>query len=123
LIAAVVAKFRGLIGEDIYQAHGERFLFAIAVHSIECWLLPLLNVQKAGKVAGCFDAVQQECRRLGEELLTLPKGGRTNTRRYIAISSGFKKRRILLAHRGDCPGLGELLAQLESRAIVIPGAE
>jgi hypothetical protein len=41
LIAKVVNKFRSLIGEDFYDQYADKIIFAIAVHSIECWLLPL----------------------------------------------------------------------------------
>jgi hypothetical protein len=41
LIEKVKNKFKSLLDPEFYQRYGERIIFAIAVHSIECWLLPL----------------------------------------------------------------------------------
>jgi hypothetical protein len=41
LIEKVKNKFKSLLDPEFYQRYGERMIFAIAVHSIECWLLPL----------------------------------------------------------------------------------
>lgn len=41
LIENVKNKFKSLLDPEFYQRYGERIIFAIAVHSIECWLLPL----------------------------------------------------------------------------------
>ena len=40
-IVKVKEKFISLIGKYFYRKNAERIIFAIAVHSIECWLLPL----------------------------------------------------------------------------------
>ena len=41
LLEKVREKFRDWIGKEILEARKDRILFAIAVDSIECWLLPL----------------------------------------------------------------------------------
>ena len=41
LLERVREKFRTWIGNEFFDARKERILFAIAVDSIECWLLPL----------------------------------------------------------------------------------
>ena len=41
IVANIVAKFVEVIGEENYQRFKDRIIFAIAVQSIECWLLPL----------------------------------------------------------------------------------
>lgn len=46
LIEKVIEKFKGLIGERFYEQYKDRIIFAIAVHSIECWLLPLYDSNK-----------------------------------------------------------------------------
>lgn len=43
LIDKVIAKFRLEMGEDFYEKYANRIIFAIAVHSIECWLFPLFT--------------------------------------------------------------------------------
>jgi hypothetical protein len=41
LHAEVVEKLRSLIRPEILAVYGDRIFFAICVHTIECWLLPL----------------------------------------------------------------------------------
>ncbi|MDZ4787195.1 MAG: phage tail protein [bacterium] len=41
LIEKVIEKLRDAIGEDFYSQNQQKIVFAISVHSIECWLLPL----------------------------------------------------------------------------------
>ena len=43
LIDKVIGKFRLEMGEDFYEKYANRIIFAIAVHSIECWLFPLFT--------------------------------------------------------------------------------
>jgi len=50
------------IGEDHYNRFEERIIFAISVHSIECWLLPIYystQKAKAGKVTGCLETLNK----------------------------------------------------------------
>ena len=42
LIIKVKHKLIKLIGEEFYQKYSEKIIFAISVHSIECWFLPNL---------------------------------------------------------------------------------
>jgi hypothetical protein len=51
LIATVVEMFQRMVDDEVWQAHGHRFIFAIAVHEIECWLLPLLFDTQKSKMA------------------------------------------------------------------------
>ena len=45
LIAKVIEKFRSAIGDNFYSRYQPQIIFAISVHSIECWLLPLYQVE------------------------------------------------------------------------------
>ncbi len=54
-IAKVKKKLISLIGKYFYRKNSERIIFAISVHSIECWLLPLyaINNNKSA-IHDCF---------------------------------------------------------------------
>lgn len=41
LHADIKAKLSGLIKPEIKEKYGDKILFAICIHTIECWLLPL----------------------------------------------------------------------------------
>ncbi|WP_146002784.1 phage tail protein [Telmatospirillum siberiense] len=49
IIFDVISKIVGIIGDDIYLKHKEKLIFAIAVHSIECWLIPLHMKKMIGR--------------------------------------------------------------------------
>ena len=63
LITHVVDKLIGTIegGETgFYQEHAERIIFAVSVHSIECWLYAHYNKEpplKSPKITGCAKAL------------------------------------------------------------------
>ncbi|MCC5944749.1 MAG: hypothetical protein JJT94_07415 [Bernardetiaceae bacterium] len=64
-VSQIVNLFREklieLMGDTFYQAHKNKILFAISVHEIECWLLPIYYTaqKKARKITGCIDALNQ----------------------------------------------------------------
>jgi hypothetical protein len=64
VVNAFVQRFRDMIGSEIWTNHGARFLFAIGVNSIECWLLPLVFDRsmkpKLEKINGCLGALNHE---------------------------------------------------------------
>ena len=64
------------IGENVYEQCAERLIFAISVHSIECWLLPLyLNGKKKTKILSCLDVLQKELNRLNQKVNLKNKKG------------------------------------------------
>lgn len=124
LIDAVIARFRGLIGEEIWQIHGDRFIFAVAVHAIECWLLPAIfesDRSKRAKLVGCFEAADRELQRQGlPRLEGQTKGSRKNPEGYKAASKVFRKRKLLIRHAEDNLSFKAFVDELERRAIALP---
>ena len=60
LIEKVVDKFRLQMGEDFYGKYSNRIIFAIAVHSIECWLFPLLaSDDKSSQTENCCQTLER----------------------------------------------------------------
>src|SRR6266446_5973492 len=53
-IANVVARLRQEIGEEDCAKYGDRFIFAVGVEQIECWMLPLwFHDARGGQIANC----------------------------------------------------------------------
>jgi len=50
--------------KEFYSKYKERIIFAISVHSLECWLLPLYKSSKNGKISGCFETLQRESKKI-----------------------------------------------------------
>ena len=60
LIEKVVAKFKLEMGEDFYEKYANRIIFAIAVHSIECWLFPLFTSDdKSSQTENCYKVLEK----------------------------------------------------------------
>jgi hypothetical protein len=120
LAARVAAKIEGLIGPDLLAAHGHRFLFALAVHSIECWLLPLLyDDNRSAKISGCLAAANEARRRRNEAPLSKPvRGGESKDHRaYDSVSRPYLKRKRLVQGGEKNRSLGIFLEKL---AAVVP---
>lgn len=91
----IVAK----LGEDFYQEFQDRIIFAIAVHSLECWLLPLYinpskNTPKEIEIAIKKSSQTKSCEsRLGRHLEEKGiLGYKKDVRTYRALANGFIER-------------------------------
>ena len=66
LVDDVRNKIISHINQDSYQQYNGQFKFAIAVHSIECWLLPLYaKMPHKTKINECGNRLKYEAIRLG----------------------------------------------------------
>jgi hypothetical protein len=75
----VTRKLTGLIRQDIKGTHGDRILFAICIHTIECWLLPLFyrNNQRT-KTQNCIDTLNTSFRRNNIHIITTKNKNKPN---------------------------------------------
>lgn len=111
LHARVRERLQRELGEDFLAAHGDRVLYAIAIHEIECWLLPLLYTdRKAGKIVGCLSAANHALQLQARPPLST--GETKDPRAYREASRPYLKRKILLERRDHNPSLALFLAQL-----------
>ena len=63
-IERVVAKLIGLIGKTIYDKYKDKIIFAISVHSLECWLLPLYYTDnRKAKILHCTKTVDEQLKK------------------------------------------------------------
>ena len=109
LIAKVVNKFRSLIGEDFYEQYADKIIFAIAVHSIECWLLPLCLPEKKGETNDCINILKRD----------LPNFREKDHKYYQRISIEYANQNLLLKLYPENPSLKIFIEELASRNIEI----
>lgn len=88
LINYVVEKLINIIDSEeagFYQQHAEQIIFAVSVHSLECWLYAYHNKEKLNKpkIAGCHKALSH--------LLKDPI--EKTVRRYEKLCKDFLKRK------------------------------
>lgn len=115
LINRVTARLRDALGRDFCEAHGDRVIFAIAVHQIECWLLPLFfedKQQKAEKITGCLDAANDARRK--QNKLPLKKGDQKQPRVYEEVSREYARPRRLMKLYGLNPSLNVFIEGLDA---------
>ena len=43
---------------EFYEKNREKIIFAISVHSLECWILPIYKSYKNEKITGCLQAIE-----------------------------------------------------------------
>jgi hypothetical protein len=109
----VIFRLRQDIDEVFYQTNANRFLFAIAVETIECWLLPLLyGDNKAAKTTGCLESANQALRKSDRNALS--SGERKFIRAFEEASSGYRKRKTLIELHDKNPSLELFIKQLDS---------
>jgi len=90
----VVLKLSGLIQEEIFEKYSDRILFAICVHTIECWLLPVFYTNKhKTDTSNCLPALNAALGKQNIHTITKANKNKPNgVRSYEAILKGFKKR-------------------------------
>lgn len=109
----VVARLKRDIHDAFYQANEHRILFAVAVDTIECWLLPLLyGGKKAAKTTGCLESANQALRKADEDALSA--GVSKFIRAYEKASRGYRKRKTLVELRNRNPSLELFIKQLDA---------
>lgn len=117
LRGAVIERLVDWLGE-ISKDDRERVLFAVAVDSIECWLLPMLESKpaKQAKTVHCSGAADRALEREGRPPL---RTGRNRVRRYEEEAAPYRDRAVLMSTGRISPSLDAFVAELEARGIVI----
>ena len=119
LVEAVKARLMSEIGTQDWITYGTKFIFAIAVGEIECWVLPLWEDQdaKAGKTAGCLKALGAALRRDKHSWM---QKGHKHFDDYLFASKQYLKRTILMQRGVKNPSLRIFLDDLNHRNINLP---
>lgn len=117
--AAVIARLEQKMGPAAAAACAGRILYAIAVHSIECWLLPIVfsdggEQAQAKRLIDCQKLVNERLNERDEPLLS----GTTNwkdkePRRYEELSKPYKKWKALKVAAPKNPSLKLFVDDLE----------
>jgi hypothetical protein len=83
------------IGLAFHTQNKDKFLFAIAVHDIECWLLPFIAAQPAhqSKIVGCVNAVERIAQKQG---ISINRKNYEDGKHYEKFSQEMKKHNSLM---------------------------
>ncbi len=128
LVERVIQRLEGIIGPEFCAEHEDRLIFAVAVHSIECWLLPLFYTDShAHKITGCLNAVNEARRKRNQRPLSTlgRRGDGKDPQSYRDASRELTKRKRLMALHDKNPSLALFIRQLDrtvTEAIPDPSA-
>lgn len=111
LVDAVTLRLVQEIGPAFYEAHRDRILFAVCVHSLECWLLPRYwQDGRRERTENCLKSLNE--RLVVQEGFTIHA---KEERYYRKIAKPYAKPRELRAHWEHNPSLRLFIASLERR--------
>ncbi len=92
-LEAIKNKLTTLIGEEFVRQNANKIIFAIAIDSIECWLLPIYYSSKpntASKEVNCLETLNRALQKA--ENFTIDK---KDPKFYRKISKPYKKKQEL----------------------------
>lgn len=92
------------IGEDFYNQNKNKIIFAIAVHDIECWVLPFISDKASdqSKMVNCFKTAEQIAVKQG---FSLHRKNYEDGKHYENLSKGMKKQKDLIRLHALNPSL------------------
>jgi hypothetical protein len=117
LIENVKDKFKLLLDPEFYKRYGERIIFAISVHSIECWLLPLYSeTEEKSAIDNCFSRLESVINQEPEKfrLRKLVKKYKS----YEKIALPYATKETLLQSYLLNPSFKIFIEELQARALV-----
>ena len=92
----IINKLKSLIVHSEVQKNKHRVLFAICIHSIECWLLPLVyKDNKRENVNNCLAALNRVVQKKNKGMVLLNKQNKNNSagiKVYDKLISGWKRK-------------------------------
>jgi hypothetical protein len=113
LIERTIERLVALMGPAVYEQFGPRIVFAIAVDSVECWLLPLYYGDgRREKTTLCIRSLNEALAR--QERFTIDVNYK-QAQYYTKISRAFTKWRRLRECAPHNPSLARLVSALERR--------
>jgi hypothetical protein len=127
LVENVIERLRAAIGQPDLATYDGRFIFAVAVHQTECWVLPLwFSDARAEKITGCVAALGR-CPTLREKLTQKRfrwiRAEEKDARSYDEASRGFRKTNTLHEKGRKNPSLALFLNDLDQRKLILPPEE
>ncbi len=118
----VSEKFKEYMTPAVYEKYKHKIIFAIAIDSTECWLLPLYyqDKQHQGKRENCLKALDQALEKAGKETIADKK---KDPKYYHTLSKDYSKHKRLMAVYENNPSLRIFIEELSKRNIVIESVE
>ena len=103
------------ITNEIYEQHKDRIIFAIAVDSIECWLLPLYFEKESDKsqILNCLDRLNRGLAKQNLATISVNK----DPYHYNSLSLPYTKSKTLQSCYTENPSLYFFVEELKHKVI------
>ena len=115
LYADVIEKIKELISNEVFIEHSNKIVFAICIHTIECWLLPIYftNNHKSA-TRNCLTTLNTELRR--RDLDAVPSKKQKENRKivYESILRNWKKKKDIKNSANHNVGFSKFVETLDT---------
>lgn len=112
----VAEKLKSLIPNEVRDGYGDKIFFAICVHTIECWLLPLFyaNVHQS-KTSNCLETLNVAFRKSDIHIVTAANKNEPNgIRAYETALKGWKRKQDIAKSAEYNAGFKNFLVSLDT---------
>jgi len=116
LIGEVIGKLTGLIKPDIMEGYKDKMFFAICVHTIECWLLPIYyDDNNRTSSTNCLGRLNRALEKQNIHVITPNNKNETNgIRAYDAVLKNWAKKRDIINAAEHQSGLLRFVESLDT---------
>lgn len=114
LFEDIVAKIRGIIHADIETEYRQKIIFAVCIHTIECWLLPIFyfdNHKTATR--NCLSTINKELKRRNEGLIPPKKNKQKRQSAFIGILSHWRRKQEIISSSQHNFGFKKFIESLQ----------
>lgn len=119
LFEDIVSKIRGIINPEIETEYSNKIIFAICIHSIECWLLPIYYTNNHKKdIRNCLSTLNTELRRRNLNVIPPKKQKEKRQAVYENVLRNWKRRQDIASlsnHNFGFKKFIESLKMIESK--------
>ena len=89
----IINKLSELLLPEIKQTHGDKIFFAICIHTIECWLLPLYFTNNHKTVtSNCLSRLNSELAKKNIPVIPQAKNSPNGVRAYDILLKNFRRK-------------------------------
>jgi hypothetical protein len=113
LFVDIIDKIDRMIDAQLENEYRDKIIYAICIHSIECWLLPILsNNKRKSNIRNCFSTLNSELRK--KNLATIPSKKQKDKRQiiYFKILSNWKKKKDIIDASKNNVGFANFIKSL-----------
>jgi len=116
LYNSIIHHLKALFPDTVNPVNLDKIIFAIGIHSIECWLIPVLAPEKQNTSNQCLNVLNAELRSAG--MFQIPKGRKNSTRSktsFNKLTMAFTSKNEILRIAGYNVGFKKFVESLNER--------